>query len=142
MWRGRTRAAAAWAYGTSWHGSSCMACCTCSATIIRRANAANGRRCGGARSACFTRPSTGRAADDRPLDLDRRGARVARSDGLRHGRQRADRERTHRALSMGRVLSYIAAGASIAQALSFDRIEVVPRALATALAAIVACTIA
>ncbi|HWH51766.1 MAG TPA: hemolysin family protein [Gemmatimonadaceae bacterium] len=54
----------------------------------------------------------------------------------------ADRERTHRALSMGRVLSYIAAGASIAQTLSFDEIAVVPRALVTALVAIVACTIA
>ena len=54
----------------------------------------------------------------------------------------ADRERHHRALSMGRVLSYIAAGASVAQALSLDRVELVPRGLIMALAAVVACTIA
>ncbi|HXD49918.1 MAG TPA: hypothetical protein VN600_14150, partial [Gemmatimonadaceae bacterium] len=75
-------------------------------------------------------------ADSALLALHASGAAAVSDAGL------ADRERTHRALSMGRVLSYIAAGASIAQALSFDRIEVVPRALATALAAIVACTIA
>jgi CBS domain containing-hemolysin-like protein len=54
----------------------------------------------------------------------------------------ADRERNHRALSMGRVLSYITAGAALARGLSLGQIELVPRALATALAAVVVCTIA
>jgi putative hemolysin len=54
----------------------------------------------------------------------------------------AERERLHRALSMGRVLAYIATGASVAQALGLDTRAVAPRIGLTALAAIVICIIA
>jgi putative hemolysin len=48
-----------------------------------------------------------------------------------------ERERLHRALSMGRVLAYIAAGASLAQALHLASMALVPRSAAIALAALV-----
>ena len=43
----------------------------------------------------------------------------------------ADRERLHRALSMGRVLAYIAAGAALAQALQLASLPIVPRVVVT-----------
>jgi CBS domain containing-hemolysin-like protein len=54
----------------------------------------------------------------------------------------AERERLHRALSMGRVLAYIAAGAALAQALHLASLPISARILVTALAAIVVCTVA
>jgi putative hemolysin len=48
-----------------------------------------------------------------------------------------ERERLHRALSMGRVLAYIAAGASLAQALHLASMALAPRSAAIALAALV-----
>lgn len=53
----------------------------------------------------------------------------------------ADRERHHRALSMGRVISYIVAGAALAQALGLEDLGVGARAIATALVTIVICTL-
>ncbi|MDB4876087.1 MAG: transporter-associated region [Gemmatimonadetes bacterium] len=54
----------------------------------------------------------------------------------------SERERLHRALSMARVLAYIAAGASFAQALHLGSMALAPRIVVTALAALVVCTIA
>jgi putative hemolysin len=54
----------------------------------------------------------------------------------------AERERLHRALSMGRVLAYIAAGASVAQALSLPMRTAGERLGVIAIAAIVLCIIA
>jgi CBS domain containing-hemolysin-like protein len=54
----------------------------------------------------------------------------------------ADRERLHRALSMGRVLAYVAAGAALAQALGLSNLPVATRLLATAVGAVVVCTLA
>ena len=51
----------------------------------------------------------------------------------------AERERLHRALSMGRVLAYIAAGASLAQAMGLDGLSLIPRAALTAIVALVIC---
>ena len=87
-------------------------------------------------------------------------ARDAARGALRHGGQRAARlprvratparrrsrspiaSARHRALSMGRVISYIVAGASLAQALATSAASPVVRARAvTALAAIVVCTL-
>jgi putative hemolysin len=48
-----------------------------------------------------------------------------------------ERERLHRALSMGRVLAYIAAGVSLAQALHLASMALAPRCVAIALAALV-----
>ena len=54
----------------------------------------------------------------------------------------ADRERKHRALSMGRVLAYVAAGAALAQAIGIGDRDFAPRIALVALVAIVVCTIA
>jgi CBS domain containing-hemolysin-like protein len=54
----------------------------------------------------------------------------------------AERERLHRALSMGRVLAYIAAGAALAQALHLASLPILPRILVTTSAAILVCTVA
>jgi putative hemolysin len=54
----------------------------------------------------------------------------------------ADRERRHRALSMGRVLAYVAAGASLAQAMHLGELDVLPRMGAVALIAVVITTLA
>jgi putative hemolysin len=54
----------------------------------------------------------------------------------------AERERLHRALSMGRVLAYITAGAALAQALSLATMTIGSRVLAIAVASLVVCTIA
>jgi putative hemolysin len=54
----------------------------------------------------------------------------------------ADRERGHRALSMGRVLAYVAAGAALAQALRVGSRDVGPRMALVAIIAVVVCTIA
>jgi len=54
----------------------------------------------------------------------------------------ADRERRHRALSMGRVLAYVAAGTALAQALDLASFDFAPRAGLMALVAIVVCTLA
>jgi putative hemolysin len=51
----------------------------------------------------------------------------------------ADRERRHRALSMGRVLAYVAAGAALAQAIELRFVAFVPRAIIVILASAVAC---
>lgn len=52
-----------------------------------------------------------------------------------------ERERLHRALSMGRVLAYIAAGASLAQALHLATMPFLLRVLVTAGAAAVVCVL-
>jgi len=54
----------------------------------------------------------------------------------------AERERLHRALSMGRVVAYIAAGAAAAEALHMASMSVAGRAGAAALVAILVCTLA
>src|SRR5437588_398733 len=54
----------------------------------------------------------------------------------------ADRERNHRALSMGRVLVYVAAGAALAQALRIGTRNLGPQAALVALVAVVVCTLA
>ena len=54
----------------------------------------------------------------------------------------ADRERRHRALSMARVLAYVAAGAALAQALRLGSFDFAPRAALVALVAVVVCTFA
>jgi CBS domain containing-hemolysin-like protein len=54
----------------------------------------------------------------------------------------AERERLHRALSVGRVLAYVTAGASLAQALRLAEMPVLARGLVTALGAIVVCVLA
>jgi putative hemolysin len=54
----------------------------------------------------------------------------------------AERERAHRALSMGRVLAFITAGAGLAQALPFAELSMVGRAVTAAVAAVVICTLA
>src|SRR5215831_9977844 len=54
----------------------------------------------------------------------------------------ADRERAHRALSMGRVLAFITAGAALAEALPLPAMSPGARVLSAAIAAIVICTIA
>jgi putative hemolysin len=51
----------------------------------------------------------------------------------------AERERQHRALSMARVLAYIAAGAAFAQSLHLARLGPIPRLIDMAIAAIVVC---
>src|SRR3954470_24215045 len=51
----------------------------------------------------------------------------------------ADRERLHRALSMGRVLAYIAAGASLAQALRLETAPPLTRLLLTGILAVIIC---
>lgn len=53
----------------------------------------------------------------------------------------AERERLHRALSMGRVLAYIAAGAAFAQALEVSSFPLGPRIALTAIVAFVATVI-
>jgi CBS domain containing-hemolysin-like protein len=53
-----------------------------------------------------------------------------------------DRERQHRALSMGRVVSYLAAGAAFAQALHIGAMALAPRMLTAVLVTVVICTIA
>jgi CBS domain containing-hemolysin-like protein len=53
-----------------------------------------------------------------------------------------DRERRHRALSVGRVLAYVAAGAALAQALELYSFRMGERALLVAVTAVVACTLA
>ncbi|HEX8943323.1 MAG TPA: hypothetical protein VF785_09310, partial [Gemmatimonadaceae bacterium] len=54
----------------------------------------------------------------------------------------ADRERRHRALAMGRVLAYVAAGAALAQAIHLDSFGLMPRAGLVAIVAVVVCTLA
>ena len=54
----------------------------------------------------------------------------------------SERERAHRALSMGRVLAFITAGAALAEALPLPAMSPGARVLSAALAAIVICTIA
>jgi CBS domain containing-hemolysin-like protein len=51
----------------------------------------------------------------------------------------AERERLHRALSMARVLAYVAAGASLAQALQLSSMALLPRIVTTAVAAVIVC---
>ena len=53
----------------------------------------------------------------------------------------ADRERLHRALSMGRVIAYIAAGAALAQGMHLASLSIVPRIVLAAIASVVICTI-
>ena len=53
----------------------------------------------------------------------------------------AERERLHRALSMGRVLSYIVAGTALSQCLELAALPMLWRIGTIALAAIVVCTI-
>jgi CBS domain containing-hemolysin-like protein len=52
-----------------------------------------------------------------------------------------ERERRHRALSMGRVLAYVAAGAAFAQALDLEGMGVLPRGAVIIIATIVVCTL-
>ena len=54
----------------------------------------------------------------------------------------AERERLHRALSMGRVLAYITAGAALALSLQLASMPLMPRIGVIAVVAIVVCTIA
>ncbi|HVX40543.1 MAG TPA: hemolysin family protein [Gemmatimonadaceae bacterium] len=54
----------------------------------------------------------------------------------------AERERQHRALSMGRVLAYTAAGAAIAQALHLASLGLAACALVTVIAVVVICIVA
>ena len=54
----------------------------------------------------------------------------------------ADRERKHRALSMARVLAYVAAGAALAQGLHLSSMGLVARGVVIALTAVVACVVA
>ena len=54
----------------------------------------------------------------------------------------AERERAHRALSMGRVVAFITAGAALAEAVPFAEMSMAGRTIAAALAAIVICTLA
>jgi CBS domain containing-hemolysin-like protein len=54
----------------------------------------------------------------------------------------AERERRHRALSMARVLAYIAAGAALAQPLHLSDLAIIPRIVAAAAAAILVCMLA
>ncbi len=54
----------------------------------------------------------------------------------------ADRERDHRALSMARVLAYVVAGASFAQALRLPLASPPIRVLAIAIAATLVCVVA
>src|SRR5205085_8631070 len=51
----------------------------------------------------------------------------------------AERERLHRALSMARVLAYIAAGASFAQALDLEAAPIMTRLVLTSALAVVVC---
>lgn len=51
----------------------------------------------------------------------------------------AERERLHRALSMGRVLADIAAGASLAQALQLENAPIVLRVVVTSVLAVIIC---
>jgi CBS domain containing-hemolysin-like protein len=53
----------------------------------------------------------------------------------------AERERSHRALSMGRVLSYIVAGTALSQCLNLASMHIGWRIVSIAVAAIVICTI-
>jgi putative hemolysin len=53
----------------------------------------------------------------------------------------AERERSHRALSMARVLAYIAAGAAFAQPLGLEHLTAVPRYAMIALSAAVLCAL-
>lgn len=52
-----------------------------------------------------------------------------------------ERERLHRALSMGRVLAYIMAGAALSQALELVSMGILPRIAVTAVTALIATTI-
>ena len=54
----------------------------------------------------------------------------------------AERERLHRALSMGRVLSYIASGAALAQAVDLESFGAMPRILWTIAISVVVCVLA
>jgi CBS domain containing-hemolysin-like protein len=54
----------------------------------------------------------------------------------------ANRERVHRALSMGRVLAYVAAGAALAQALRLSTLPLASRVALTVAGAVVVCTLA
>jgi putative hemolysin len=51
----------------------------------------------------------------------------------------ADRERRHRALSMGRVLAYVTVGAALAQVLDLRLVAIVPRAAIMILASVITC---
>jgi putative hemolysin len=53
-----------------------------------------------------------------------------------------ERERSHRALSMGRVLAFITAGAALAEALPLNEMTGGARALVAAFSAVVICTLA
>ncbi len=55
---------------------------------------------------------------------------------------RGDRERLHRALSVGRVLAYVTAGASLAQALGLGGMPLFTQGLLTAVGALVVCVVA
>ncbi|HEY9226404.1 MAG TPA: hypothetical protein VIP11_07160, partial [Gemmatimonadaceae bacterium] len=52
-----------------------------------------------------------------------------------------ERERLHRALSLGRVLSYIAAGAAFAQGLQLEATPMATRIVVVALVGIAVCTV-
>ena len=54
----------------------------------------------------------------------------------------AERERLHRALSMGRVLSYIASGAALAQAIDLEAYGPIPRFGWTGAISVVVCILA
>jgi CBS domain containing-hemolysin-like protein len=54
----------------------------------------------------------------------------------------AERERQHRALSMGRVVSYLAAGAALGQALDISSLAFFPRIGLSALVTVVICAVA
>ena len=51
----------------------------------------------------------------------------------------ADRERRHRALSMGRVLAYVTAGAALAEALDLGLVDLMPRAAIMLAASAITC---
>ena len=53
-----------------------------------------------------------------------------------------DRERRHRALSMGRVLAYVTAGAALSQALDLGLVAIAPRAAIMVVASAITCLLA
>ena len=76
------------------------------------------------------------AADSALLAFHASEAAAVSSDAV------AQRERLHRALSMARVLSYIASGVALAQALHLASIPLAPRFIVTAIVAAVVCVLA
>jgi CBS domain containing-hemolysin-like protein len=66
----------------------------------------------------------------------------ASESGGQSGSAFAERERLHRALSMGRVLSYIASGAALAQAIDLESYGALPRFGWTVAISVVVCVLA